>query len=97
MVTVAITISAMVVGMVLMSKSGIVEMVSLPKKALVTGGAGLFGTHLCKRLLADGYEVTCMDNEFMERNGRDLSSDTRGDVQDRIQEFMKEKKVANVS
>jgi UDP-glucuronate decarboxylase len=35
-----------------------------PKKVLVTGGAGFIGSHLCKRLLADGHEVLCLDNYF---------------------------------
>jgi nucleoside-diphosphate-sugar epimerase len=30
--------------------------------AIVTGGAGFLGSHLCKRLLDDGYEVICVDN-----------------------------------
>ncbi len=29
---------------------------------LVAGGAGFIGSHLCERLLADGNEVTCLDN-----------------------------------
>ena len=30
--------------------------------ALVTGGAGFLGSHLCDRLVADGYRVICVDN-----------------------------------
>jgi UDP-glucuronate decarboxylase len=29
---------------------------------LVTGGAGFVGSHLCERLLRDGWEVTCLDS-----------------------------------
>ena len=29
---------------------------------MVTGGAGFIGSHLCERLLAEDYEVVCMDN-----------------------------------
>ncbi len=32
------------------------------KRAVVTGGAGFLGSHLCERLLGDGYEVVCLDN-----------------------------------
>ncbi len=32
------------------------------KHAVVTGGAGFLGSHLCERLLADGYGVTCLDS-----------------------------------
>lgn len=31
-------------------------------RALVAGGAGFLGSHLCKRLLVDGWEVICVDN-----------------------------------
>ncbi|MFA5933200.1 MAG: NAD-dependent epimerase/dehydratase family protein [Microgenomates group bacterium] len=31
-------------------------------KAIVTGGAGFLGSHLCEYLLTKGYEVLCIDN-----------------------------------
>lgn len=31
-------------------------------RALVTGGAGFIGSHICERLLIDGFDVVCMDN-----------------------------------
>jgi UDP-glucuronate decarboxylase len=31
-------------------------------RAIVTGGAGFLGSHLCERLLESGYEVVCVDN-----------------------------------
>ncbi|MCK4452362.1 MAG: SDR family oxidoreductase [Anaerolineae bacterium] len=31
-------------------------------RILITGGAGFIGSHLCERLLADGHEVTAIDN-----------------------------------
>ncbi|MBD3869940.1 MAG: SDR family oxidoreductase [Acidobacteria bacterium] len=35
---------------------------SQAKRALVTGGAGFLGSHLCGRLMDEGLEVVCMDN-----------------------------------
>jgi UDP-glucuronate decarboxylase len=44
------------------------------KRILVTGGAGLLGQHLCRRLLTCGYDVICLDNFFTshEKNIADL-------------------------
>ena len=34
------------------------------RRALVTGGAGFIGSHVCERLLSDGYHVLCVDNYY---------------------------------
>ena len=36
-------------------------------RILVTGGAGFLGSHLCDRLIADGHDVTVIDNLFTGR------------------------------
>lgn len=42
--------------------SAVAEAGSSKPRALVTGGAGFIGSHLCDRLLSDGYSVVCVDN-----------------------------------
>ena len=37
---------------------------SVPKKVLITGGAGFIGSHLCERLLNEGCDVLCVDNYY---------------------------------
>src|SRR5438105_5831153 len=32
------------------------------RRAVITGGAGFVGSHLCDRLVAEGIEVLCVDN-----------------------------------
>jgi nucleoside-diphosphate-sugar epimerase len=32
------------------------------RRAVVAGGAGFLGSHLCERLLAEGIEMLCLDN-----------------------------------
>ena len=36
----------------------------VPKKVLITGGAGFIGSHLCERLLNEGCDVLCVDNYY---------------------------------
>ncbi len=33
-----------------------------PRRVVVTGGAGFLGSHLCERLVADGFDVVCVDD-----------------------------------
>lgn len=53
-------------------------------KILVTGGAGFIGSHLSKRLLDEGNQVTCLDNFFTgrRRNIESLVSKKNFDVID---------------
>lgn len=37
------------------------------KKALITGGAGFLGSHLCDRLIREGLSVICVDNLYTGR------------------------------
>lgn len=48
-------------------------------KVLVAGGAGFVGSHLCDRLIADGYGVVCLDNLYTGSMGniRHLTADGR--------------------
>jgi UDP-glucuronate decarboxylase len=39
----------------------------LCKRVVVTGGAGFIGSHLCEKLLYEGYEVLCVDNFYTGR------------------------------
>lgn len=52
------------------------------KTALVAGGAGFIGSHICERLIGDGYHVLCLDNQQTGRreNLRDLARDSRFDL-----------------
>ena len=51
----------------------------MSKRALVTGGAGFLGSHLCDALIADGYDVVAVDNLITGRleNVAHLRNDTR--------------------
>lgn len=51
----------------------------MPKRVLITGGAGFLGSHLCERYLKEGYEVIAMDNLLTGRmsNIEHLLPDTR--------------------
>ncbi|HRO25583.1 MAG TPA: GDP-mannose 4,6-dehydratase, partial [Promineifilum sp.] len=52
------------------------------KRVMVSGGAGFLGSHLCRKLLAQGNEVVCVDNYFTGNRGNisDILSDKNFDV-----------------
>ena len=52
------------------------------RTAIVAGGAGFIGSHLCDALLADGFRVVCLDNLRTGRreNLRHLARDPRFDL-----------------
>jgi dTDP-glucose 4,6-dehydratase len=54
-------------------------------RALVTGGAGFLGSHVCERLLREGWEVTCLDSLLTGR--RDNFADFAGGERFRFQAF----------
>jgi len=41
---------------------GVAQAATGKSRALVTGGAGFLGSHLCERLISEGYRVVCIDN-----------------------------------
>ncbi|QGW64552.1 NAD-dependent epimerase/dehydratase family protein [Lysobacter soli] len=51
------------------------------RRALVAGGAGFLGAHLCRRLVQDGYDVTAVDSLVTGRlsNLADMLDDTTGE------------------
>lgn len=79
-------------------------------KILVTGGAGFIGSHLCERLLEDGYEVVCLDNfsnfydpRLKEGNIRKLKENpsftlVRGDILDKdlLEKVFSENRISKI-
>ncbi len=45
----------------------------MKKTCVVTGGAGFLGSHLCDRLLREGFAVICIDNLLTGERGEHLA------------------------
>jgi dTDP-glucose 4,6-dehydratase len=50
-------------------------------RAVITGGAGFLGSHLCERLLKEGHQVVCVDNLVTGRTDNVAHLMERGDFQ----------------
>lgn len=63
------------------SATGRSRVMTAKKTALVAGGAGFIGSHICDRLIEDGYHVLCLDSlqTGREDNIRHLRRDSRFD------------------
>jgi UDP-glucuronate decarboxylase len=62
--------------------------VILTRHALVTGGAGFIGSHLCRHLLGQGWQVTCLDN---------LCTGSRDNVADMVENPRFQLRIADVT
>jgi dTDP-glucose 4,6-dehydratase len=51
------------------------------RRAVVTGGAGFLGSHLCERLLAEGISVVCVDNLITGRRENVAPLEERADFE----------------
>ena len=53
------------VGLIVFDDSGDLSRVyarETKQRVVITGGAGLLGSHLCERLVGEGHHVICVDN-----------------------------------